>query len=172
MKVERTWRGAVPAEVTVMTSANEAACGYNFRSAGRYLVYAHERGDRRLWADLCSVKPIDTAGEDLAFWQTRSDSPMVGALAVYGTVTPPRGRPAAGYTLVLRNREREWKAVTDADGRYGFGGMPVGSYTLTLLVPVGEHPYGNRQVDLPDARACAHRDFRIERLNDLPRPPR
>lgn len=161
LKVERTWRGQVPAEVTVMTEANEAACGYSFRAGVRYLVYAYKRGDR-LWTGLCSVKPLDTAAEDLAFWKSRTD-PVSGALAVYGTVTPPRGTPAGGYTVVLRNEKDEWKTMTDADGRYGFGKIPPGSYTLTVIVADSDRVYGNHTVNLPDPRACAFRDFRIER---------
>ena len=66
LRVERSWKGAKCGEVTVVTSADSAACGYDFQVGQSYLVYA-ERQKGKLNASLCSRTSLTSqAAEDLA----------------------------------------------------------------------------------------------------------
>jgi hypothetical protein len=64
--VRSAWKGTPPLRATVVTPANEAACGYSFRTGERYLVYA-SRHQGELHSGLCTRNArVAEAGEDLA----------------------------------------------------------------------------------------------------------
>jgi hypothetical protein len=56
LDVERWWKGGDAGRIQVITSLDGASCGYGFQKDGRYLVYAHGRGNNeKLWGvSLCS----------------------------------------------------------------------------------------------------------------------
>ncbi|HYG64571.1 MAG TPA: hypothetical protein VEL74_18470 [Thermoanaerobaculia bacterium] len=66
LRVEKGWKGAKCGEVTVVTSADSAACGYDFQVGQSYLVYA-DKQKGKLNVSLCSRTSLTSqAGEDLA----------------------------------------------------------------------------------------------------------
>jgi hypothetical protein len=65
LRVERSWKGAKCGEVTVVTSADSAACGYDFQVGQSYLAYA-DRQKGKLSVSLCSRTSLTSqAAEDL-----------------------------------------------------------------------------------------------------------
>ncbi len=80
-RVDRRIKGPRGEEVTVRTASSSAACGYYFREAREYLVYA-QKTDGHLHVSLCSrTARLPDAGEDLkAFGIDEGDgSDLVGA---------------------------------------------------------------------------------------------
>lgn len=66
LRVERAWKGAEEATVSVFTSSHSAACGYGFREGRTYLVYAHKNAEGRLSTGICGrTRRLKDAGEDL-----------------------------------------------------------------------------------------------------------
>lgn len=54
-----------------------------------------------------------------------------------GVVRTDGGAPVAGVTITLTTDEGDQQLITDADGAYGLGGLPPGTYTLTITAPAG-----------------------------------
>lgn len=74
--------------------------------------------------------PVDLRGGDgVADFQVRDIVPV----AVSGRVTDTSGAPVPGVTVTIDGQT----ATTDADGRYLFDTVPVGTHTATLAVPPG-----------------------------------
>jgi hypothetical protein len=160
--VARVWRGDVPASVDVMTGSGGGDCGYGFRKGRKYLVYASE-GQSGLVTNSCSpTKPLDRAAPDLEYVNTTLARDADGR--IYGAVRWVGGRPAARFTVLLQGGADGQKAtVTKADGGFEFAGTPPGAYTVRVIVAEPDKAYGREDVKLAEARACARRDFTIER---------
>jgi hypothetical protein len=164
LQVEQTWRGSLSGIVEVSTGSGGGDCGYDLVVGTRYLIYAHGR-DGRLVVNICSrTRPLAEAAEDLAYFKTAFQPSAVGR--VLGSVRYQRqkpedpDRPMAGYSVLLRAPDREWRATTNASGRYEFG-VPAGKYQIQLAVPSTEHAYGPRDVELADSRGCVTGDFTV-----------
>jgi hypothetical protein len=66
LRVERVWKGAGGATVSVFTASHSATCGYGFKQGRTYLVYAHKDAEGRLSTGICSrTRRLKDAGEDL-----------------------------------------------------------------------------------------------------------
>ncbi|HEX5726616.1 MAG TPA: hypothetical protein VFX98_14165 [Longimicrobiaceae bacterium] len=68
LQVEGAWKGVASNRVTVLTGRGGGDCGFPFRRAGKYLVYAHRsRGaSPALTTSICSrTSPALHAAEDL-----------------------------------------------------------------------------------------------------------
>jgi hypothetical protein len=147
-----------------MTGAGGGDCGYDFRRGERYLVFTHEQRGA-LWTGICSrTKPLSAAKEDLAYLDQQF-FPAAGG-RIFGDVThrtQPRepSRPAPNYGVTLRSVTREWKATTNAEGRYELSGIPAGIYQIALSVPPTEHGYGPSTVEMADARGCAAAHYTV-----------
>ena len=64
--IDRKFKGDLPREVTVVTSAVGTMCGFYFHLGARYLVYAHKDQNGLLNASVCSrTKPYNNSGEEL-----------------------------------------------------------------------------------------------------------
>jgi hypothetical protein len=74
LELDRVWKGCEEGdEVVLWTAADSAACGYEFETGERYLVYAYAADDGSLTTSLCSrTRPLGRAEEDLeAFGEPR-----------------------------------------------------------------------------------------------------
>jgi hypothetical protein len=67
LELDRVWKGCEEGEeVALWTALDSAACGYEFASGERYLVYAYAADDGSLTTSLCSrTRPLGQAAEDL-----------------------------------------------------------------------------------------------------------
>ncbi len=78
--VAQVWKGQVVSPLVVTTTADGAACGYQFAPGGEYIVYAYAQ-DGGLATSLCSrTQPAANAGDDLA---------LLGEGAVPNAAPPP-----------------------------------------------------------------------------------
>lgn len=73
--VNKVWKGFEQGEMTVITNANSAACGFGFDRGGSYLIYANRDDKGRLVTGLCTrtarlssaaadIKELDQAGTE------------------------------------------------------------------------------------------------------------
>ncbi|MEU0482494.1 hypothetical protein ABZ260_25320 [Streptosporangium sp. NPDC006013] len=123
-RADQIYKGKASAEFEVATNADSAACGYNFVTGSRYLVFAAAGQSGLLTADpgvalntsLCAgnllVSPGDAAlraGDDLPSGESLA-AELVTAL---GTATPPPATPPS--TAV----------ATPAPDASGSGGQPI-----------------------------------------------
>ena len=64
--VQKAWKGVKKKTVSVFTSSNSAACGFNFKEKQTYLVYASGQVEGNLSTTICSrTKSLKDAREDL-----------------------------------------------------------------------------------------------------------
>ena len=65
-EVTKVWKGIAARNITVYTSPDSAACGFNFKKGESYLVYASGTDDDRLHASICSrTARLKNARKDL-----------------------------------------------------------------------------------------------------------
>jgi hypothetical protein len=66
LEVEKVWKGVEEKNISVFTSSNSAACGYDFEEGRTYLVYAHGVNGAKLSTNICSrTKRLKDARKDL-----------------------------------------------------------------------------------------------------------
>jgi hypothetical protein len=58
--------------------------------------------------------------------------------SVRGVVHDPQHRPIDGAMVMLKSRSSDWgkSANTDASGEFGFNGVPIGDYSITVSASV------------------------------------
>jgi hypothetical protein len=54
LKVEKSWKGNVPRQITVSTATDSAMCGYNFEVGQSYLIYASGTNINNLQTNICT----------------------------------------------------------------------------------------------------------------------
>ncbi|HEX8286488.1 MAG TPA: hypothetical protein VF556_00745 [Pyrinomonadaceae bacterium] len=54
LKAEKSWKGSVSRQITIVTASNSALCGYNFEVGKSYLIYAQDYGTNNLQTNLCT----------------------------------------------------------------------------------------------------------------------
>lgn len=142
------FRGSRREAAQVLTEPSGVECGYRFVPGRRYLVYAVERLDGRLYTSACTAtKPLAEAEADLSFIRGLPTAPPLAA--VYGNVefggrdfkdSSFRPEPAAGMRVLVEGGEVRRETLTDARGDFAFEGLPPGSYSVRPLYP--EHARG------------------------------
>jgi len=53
IRVERSWKGNLPSEVTLATGQGGGDCGYKFEIGQSYLIYAYGPDEKRLSTNIC-----------------------------------------------------------------------------------------------------------------------
>lgn len=147
-KVEDWFRGPRRRNMEVLTAPRGSDCGYMFVPGMRYLVYAEERADGRLYTSACTAtKPLAGAGADLSFIRGLAIAPPLAA--IYGSVefggrdfkdSSFRPEPAVGLRVIAEGGGLRRETMTDARGDFAFEGLPPGSYSVRPLYP--EHARG------------------------------
>ena len=65
-KVERSWKGALPNQVVVLTGRGGGDCGYLFEMGQRYLVYAYGSNVSSLGTNICQrTAMLSESSDDL-----------------------------------------------------------------------------------------------------------
>ena len=154
----------------VYTAEHDAACGYNFETGRRYLVFAWKRpADGRWVASLCSAtQKYDGTGESAAFIASLTEPARGGR--IFGTVrtfdrsfdyqhTSGERRLSAKVRLLGAGKEQ---SATAANGSFEFRGLEPGRYQLDVEPPTGyASNYTSVTIDIPDGRACHEQLFHL-----------
>lgn len=168
-KVDDWFRGGRSRAAQVLTGpGNGADCGYRFVPGRRYLVYAEEGRDGRLYTSACeATKPLEKAGADLSFIRGLATAPPLAA--IYGNVefggrdfkdSSFRPEPAAGLRVLVEGGGRRLEALTDARGDFAFEGLPPGSYSVKPLYPEHARGYVDTTPFALHARQCREVGYR------------
>ena len=174
IEIERGFINAPPGTIQVATGTGGGDCGYRFVTGRRYLIYASKAESGRLSTGICSrTRPLEEAGEDVAYLATVAQSPAGGR--VYGRVkhwqrdpfeaqTVDYG-PLDNVTINLRGAAFSRDVTTDRDGRFEVSGLPVGTMTLTLIPPAGfDNSYLEETIEIRNLHACTARDFQLSHV--------
>lgn len=66
LKVERVWKGSIPAEVVIETGRGGGDCGYGFEVGERYLVYVSGSNELKMQTNICQrTARLSEAASDL-----------------------------------------------------------------------------------------------------------
>jgi hypothetical protein len=159
--VEESFKGVSATTIKIyVASMKGTSCGdYGLKPGAKYLVYANEYSGA-LHTGVCSrtrQSDTDYAKEDFEFLRKLPKEGVGGRL--YGQIGVEKGggnpAPLAGITLVIENeRQEQFKAITDSEGRYAISGLKPGKYQVTPLLPEHYEVYQlKREIFISD-RGC------------------
>ncbi len=163
MKVDRTYKGALPAEVEL---SDDGACnGPDLQLGRRYLMYTERLPTGALPARGCTrSRAIEDAAEDLAFLDEYAKGKTVNQISGRvryrpddSSAHPERRTPLPRVRVALTDRSRRYFAETDAKGLYLFTGLPAGVYRLEVESPGFRMDGGSRTLELAP-NACSTGD--------------
>jgi hypothetical protein len=165
------FRGVEGTTQTIFTSYGGGSCGYAFTPGERYVVYAYRsKPGEPLRTSICSrTRPAAEAAEDLEFFKSLTSA--TGSPRVFGTITHREPGtmyrddrdygPVPKVRLTLQTGTTSYQSVTDAQGRYEIGNLPLGTYQLDVEPPLELTAYETfkRPITLSDSHSCAERNF-------------
>ena len=162
LSIDEAFRGIEGAEVEVLTGLGGGDCGFAFRRAQQFLVYAYrDKDDQKLYTNICTrTRAISEANPDLLYIRGLSKAKAGGTIS--GEVVRARrnetggsnGEPLAGVTVTIEGPQKA-EAVTDAKGEFKIEGVQPGEYTVVPAAPKGLATRGpDRKVTVAD-RGCA-----------------
>jgi len=167
ISLDEIFRGLEGAEVEVLTGFGGGDCGFGFRQAQQYLVYAYRSDDGKLRTSICTrTKSISEADNDLAYIRglskAKSGATISGEVVKYlrdkeGTLA---NQPLAGVKIIIEG-ERRFETATNAQGQYRIQ-LPAGEYTVKPLAPERLAPRGPQQKINVSDHGCAVVSFWLE----------
>lgn len=169
LSIDEAFRGVEGAEVEVLTGRGGGDCGFGFRRAQQFLVYAYRsEGDQKLHTNICTrTRAISEADPDLVYIRGLSKAKSGGTIS--GKVVRNRrnetggsnGEPLAGVKVTIDGPQKA-EAVTDAKGEFKIEGIQPGEYTVVPAAPKGLATRGpDEKVKVAD-RGCAAVHFWLE----------
>jgi hypothetical protein len=138
----KSWRGAVPK--TIVTAADGASCGYDFKVGARYLVVGDRDGSDTLVVSRCGLtRPLSEAQGLLNYLQ-KAIAASAWPMVVWGEVTRASRWtdfareyvPVPGARVTLKGPV-ERSVVTGQDGRYLVSDLQAGRYSIIAAPPPG-----------------------------------
>ena len=168
-RFDEAFRGVEGAEVEVLTGLGGGDCGFGFRRAQQFLVYAYRsESDQKLHTNICTrTRAISEADPDLVYIRGLSKAKAGGTIS--GEVVRERrnetggsnGEPLAGVKVTIDGPQKA-EAVTDAKGEFKIEGIQPGEYTVVPAAPKGLATRGpDTKVKVAD-RGCAVLHFWLE----------
>lgn len=161
LRVEEVFLGLeAPIGSELVVDGNEGSdCNYVFEKSTRYVVYALRRKGR-LRTHLCTgTKPLEWAEGDLKFLRGLAAAPLVGS--VYGEIRVwEKVDMVSGLRIILHGQDIEREATTNENGRYEFGELPPGDYTLEVVL-AGNQPGRLHRVKI-EAHGCRRMNFYVK----------
>lgn len=169
--LDERFRGVETTEVEVLTGTGGGDCGFSFKEAHPYLVYA-SLVEGKLETSICvGTKSLTSAGADLDYLHGLKNAKPSGTIS--GQVTayklnekgdnPRQGLPWA--TVIVEGPERH-EVVTDVDGNYRLS-LPPGNYIVKISLPKGTTiKQTEEEITLPHG-GCANASFWLENDGQL-----
>jgi hypothetical protein len=116
-------------EIEILTGLGGGDCGYPFQTGAEYVVYAYKNSDGRLETGICSrTRPLDKAGDDVAYFRSMASAPATGILRVQtGYPGLPGKRDAA---IIAEQGVSRYRSTTDAAGEALFANLAAGEYRI------------------------------------------
>jgi hypothetical protein len=185
--IEKAFAGVEGKTVTVTSFEEGGMCGFRFRKGLRYLVDAGQIADSSYLASRgasgfrshldvgsCGMTtPAEYAADSIRFLRTHSRYPQ--ADIVFGTVkqyvngatfVSLRNKPIVGASVLVESapdellHSQKLETTVDSSGYYEFLGLPDGTYTHTVRVPVGFAGELQHTLNIK-AGGCAQVDVRV-----------
>lgn len=162
ISIDEAFRGVEGAEVEVLTGLGGGDCGFGFRRAQQFLVYAYRsESDQKLHTNICTrTRAISEADPDLVYIRGLSKAKAGGTIS--GEVVRERrnetggsnSEPLAGVKVTIDGPQKA-EAVTNAKGEFKIEGVQPGEYTVVPAMPKGLSTRGtDSKVKVAD-RGCA-----------------
>lgn len=144
LSVDETFRGKSGPEIAF----ERADCYFEFKLGEKYLIYTNKGPDGKydLRRSSSPTRLFAEASEDLDFIRSLPVAQPGGR--VYGDVWDHRGSVTLrinkddpsfpkmpGVTIYLRNGEKSFQTISDANGLYELTGLPAGEYELSTDLP-------------------------------------
>lgn len=161
LSIDEAFRGVEGAEVEVLTGLGGGDCGFGFRRAQQFLVYAYRsESDQKLHTNICTrTRAISEADADLVYIRGLSKAKPGGTISgqVFRYSRNDKGtlnnQPLAGVRVTIAGPEKH-EAVTDAKGEFRIEGIQPGEYTVVPAAPKGLAVGGpDRKITVSD-RGC------------------
>lgn len=142
LSIDEGFRGVEGAQVEVATGLGGGDCGFGFRQAQQYLVYAYEF-EGRLTTGICTrTKDISAAAVDLKYMRGLRNGSAGGS--IYGEVvahlrneTGGSDKQAIPAATVTFSGVTTKEIKTNAKGEYRVDALPPGDYTVKVNLPNG-----------------------------------
>lgn len=202
-RLTQALKGVAGSEVSALNEESGAGCGYQFEQGEEYVVFATRTADGDIEIARCSstiwmVRVPDfayqgfrrRAAEAVAFaaslLKPASGGRIFGEVSVRVPFSAPDDETTTavdGATVILRGSGQE-RRTPSVKGRYEFTGLPIGSYTVSVIMPDGlpparsarppEHSESHggfsafssldftRTIKISDARGCGYAPFETE----------
>jgi len=169
ISLDEIFRGVEGSEVEVLTGFGGGDCGFGFRQAQQYLVYAYRsESDGKLYTSICTrTKSISDAEDDLTYIRglnkAKTGSTISGEVMKY--LRDAQGvlanQPLAGVRVVIEG-EKKFEIVTNDKGQYRIDQLPAGEYTVKPVPPEHLAARGpERKIKVAD-RGCGVVTFWLE----------
>jgi hypothetical protein len=168
LTIEEAFAGVDGQEIEVTTVSSTTACGYDFKSGERYLVYAsRSSGELLPRVSLCSrTRPSDAAFDDLellrAAQQGRSETRIFGSVWRSDHTSANAGGSTglqSGVKIVATGNGQEFETVTDSSGWFRFTRLPLGQYTVRAWLNNHFSKEGRYAPTLSAQQGCAEVSF-------------
>jgi hypothetical protein len=143
-------------EIEIVTGMGGGDCGYSFKSAVDYVIYAYKNSEGRLETGICSrTRPLTQAAEDVAYLRAIPQLPDTADIrvSVVDDSTWQAGRPPMQRVrTAISGPDGLREALTDSAGRATFAGLQPGEYTVQWASD--GYRSGNRNVQI-HSKGCA-----------------
>ncbi len=168
--VQQGFKGVGTETVEVETGMGGGDCGYPFKMAEVYLVYAYRHPERHaLVTGICSrTRPLAGATEDLSYIRTKPNADLGNRL--FGKVLyqardpklrrPIPAQPMPGIRVVVEGPGFRSELITDKEGRYEATRLRPGKYRARAVLPEDLGANDPYDVDVAEG-GCAELDVYV-----------
>ncbi len=157
--VNEQFRGETKRQVTVYTSDESTACGFDFQPGTEYVVFAgtNRQGDQ-LSTSVCTMThAVRDLAKDEVVQGMRALATAPSGARIFGSVHLGQEETVPRVTLTVRG-PLTLNATTDAAGAYDLKGLPPGQYTVAATLPNGFVTGPEQSFTLAD-KACAEANW-------------
>ena len=170
--IEEAFKGTKLTHISVQTSTQGTACGYDFEEGERYLVYGYLDEKTKIFqTSICTrTRPLQVAKIDNEVEILRSLAKGKLEPRIYGTVweivrgigihnieywTDKERKPMSGIKVIASAGEKVYESVSDVGGNFSIKNLEKGRYKITFILP-STHKLGG---DYWDEATRANRDW-------------